>query len=69
MSPVEISIIMVVVLLALIFLRMPIALAMAVVGAGGYVVLSGWMPLSAYLKTAIVDKYISYDLAVIPLLS
>ncbi|RCK41456.1 TRAP transporter large permease [Thalassospira profundimaris] len=67
MSPVEISIIMVIVLMIFIFLRMPIALAMAIVGAGGYAVLSGWLPLSAYLKTAIVDKYVSYDLAVIPL--
>jgi len=58
---------MVAVLLVLIALRMPIALATGLVGAGAYVLQSGWLPLSAYLKTAMVDKFTSYDLAVVPL--
>ncbi|WP_163263874.1 TRAP transporter large permease [Chelativorans alearense] len=67
MSPIEVFTAMVVVLLALIVLRAPIALAMGLVGAAGYILQAGWPPLSAYLKTAMVDKFVSYDLAVVPL--
>ncbi len=67
MSPLEICGVMIAVLLALIALRMPIALAMGLVGAGGYAALAGFPPLAAYLKTAIVDKFMTYDLAVVPL--
>jgi tripartite ATP-independent transporter DctM subunit len=67
MTPLEVCAAMLAALLALIVLRMPIALAMGLVGAGGYVALSGWAPLAAYLKTALVDKLVSYELAVVPL--
>jgi len=53
--------------LALIALRMPVALAMGLVGAATYALLAGVAPLGAYLKTAIVDKFLTYDLAVVPL--
>jgi C4-dicarboxylate transporter, DctM subunit len=66
-SPVEIAVGMVVAMLAAIALRAPIALAMGLIGAGGYVLQSGWSPLSAYLQTAMVDKLVSYDLAALPL--
>ncbi len=67
MTPLAVFAFMVTALLALIVLRAPIALAMGLVGAAGYIAQTGWPPLSAYLKTAMVDKFVSYDLAVVPL--
>ncbi|HEX9647816.1 MAG TPA: TRAP transporter large permease subunit, partial [Alphaproteobacteria bacterium] len=58
---------MIAALVVLIAVRLPVALAMGLTGAGGYVALAGWAPLSGYLKTAMVDKFVSYDLAIIPL--
>ena len=67
MSLMTIALLMIVVLLALIALRMPIALAMGLVGACGYAAINGWLPLGAYLRTAMVDKLVSYELSVVPL--
>ncbi|MBP2233736.1 tripartite ATP-independent transporter DctM subunit [Sinorhizobium kostiense] len=67
MTPFAIAIILVVALFVLIFIRMPIALAMGLVGAVGYVQLSSAAGLMAYLNTAWVDKFMSYDFAVVPL--
>ncbi|RPE67027.1 tripartite ATP-independent transporter DctM subunit [Pacificibacter maritimus] len=58
---------MVVLLLLLIFIRMPIALAMGLVGAIGYVLLSSSAALFAYLSGAWVDKFLSYEFAIVPL--
>ncbi|ASY66957.1 TRAP dicarboxylate transporter DctM subunit (plasmid) [Sinorhizobium sojae CCBAU 05684] len=67
MTPFAIAILLVVALFMLIFIRMPIALAMGLVGAVGYVQLSSAAGLMAYLNTAWVDKFMSYDFAVVPL--
>ncbi|WP_176086435.1 TRAP transporter large permease [Martelella sp. HB161492] len=67
MTPMVIAILMIVVLLALIFLRMPIALAMGGVGAVGYMLLSTPQSLLFYIDTAWVDKFTSYELAIVPL--
>ncbi|OCX67344.1 C4-dicarboxylate ABC transporter permease [Thioclava sp. SK-1] len=67
MEPLSIAIGMVIVLLGLIFARMPIALAMAMVGAGGYMLLGSPYALVAYLSTAWVDKFMSYEFAIVPL--
>jgi len=67
MTPFAIAIVLVVALFLLIFIRMPIALAMGLVGVIGYVQLSSAAGLMAYLSTAWVDKIMSYDLAVVPL--
>ncbi len=67
MSAMAIAIVMIIVLLGMIFLRMPIALAMGAVGAVGYSVLAGPYVLLSYLQTAWVDKFMSYDLAIVPL--
>ncbi|WP_323771612.1 TRAP transporter large permease [Antarctobacter sp.] len=67
MDPTIISIILVIVLLGAILLRAPIGLAMGVVGAAGYMVLSSPAGLQAYLSTAWPDKFLSYDLAIVPL--
>lgn len=67
MTPLTIAFIMIIVLLALIVIRTPIALAMGLVGAGGYIAMSGMDPLLAHLQSAMTDKFVSYDLAIVPL--
>lgn len=67
MDPTTIAVILIVVLLAAILMRAPIGLAMGIVGAGGYVLLSSPAGLQAYLSTAWPDKFLSYDLAIVPL--
>lgn len=67
MDPFILSMVLIVGLFVLIFLRMPIALAMALAGSLGYILLSSAAGLMAYLSTAWVDKFMSYDFAVVPL--
>ena len=55
------------ILLTLVALRIPIAVAMLVVGGGGYVMLNGWLPLINYLKTAPYYLFSTYSLSVIPM--
>lgn len=54
-------------LIVLIGLRVPIALAMAVVGAGGIMILSGPGILMSQLKTLGFGLFSNYDLSVIPM--
>lgn len=54
-------------MLVLIVLRMPIALAMLLVGAAGYAYLSGPHALIYYLQTNSYSQFASYTLSVIPL--
>lgn len=54
-------------MLALMAVRVPIAIAMFAPGAAGYVILSGWTPLLAHLKGAVYGRLSVYDLSVIPL--
>ena len=54
-------------MLVLMAIRVPIAVAMFVPGAVGYVILSGWGPLLAHLKGAVYGRVSVYDLSVIPL--
>lgn len=54
-------------MLVLMAARIPIAIAMFVPGALGYIVLSGWLPLLAHLKGAVYGRVSVYDLSVIPL--
>ena len=55
------------VLLALMAIRIPIAVAMLAVGVGGYGLVNGWLPLLAYLKTNTYYQFSTYSLSVIPL--
>lgn len=55
------------VLLILVAVRIPIGVAMLLVGGGGYVLMSGWLPLISYLKTAPYYQFSSYSLSVIPM--
>jgi tripartite ATP-independent transporter DctM subunit len=67
MDPFSFSIVLIIGLFVLIFMRMPIALAMALAGVVGYIQLSSFASLQFYLSTAWVDKFMSYDFAIVPL--
>ena len=54
-------------MLALIALRAPIAISMAVAGALGYAAQAGWAPLLSFLNDQAFARFASYDLSVIPL--
>ena len=54
-------------MLVLMAIRVPIAIAMFVPGAVGYLALAGWSPLLAHLKNAVYGRVSVYDLSVIPL--
>lgn len=54
-------------MLALLALRVPIAIAMLAAGLGGYATLQGWDPLLAHLKSAPFGRFANYDLSVVPL--
>ncbi|GAA0310136.1 TRAP transporter large permease [Rhodovulum strictum] len=67
MDPISLALVMIAVLLAAVFLRAPIALAMGGIGAVGYMLLASPGALAAYLSTAWPDKFLSYELAIVPL--
>ncbi len=54
-------------MLLLIAVRMPVGLSLIVVGAAGFVHLSGWAPFLAFMKTNVYYQFSSYSLSVIPL--
>ena len=55
------------VLLVMMFLRIPIGVAMLSVGIGGYGLYTGMAPLLAFLKTSAFYQFSTYSLSVIPL--
>ncbi len=55
------------VLLVLVFLRMPIAFAMGLVGFAGFGFLSGFDPSLAMVGTLVSDTALSYGLSVVPM--
>ncbi|MTI15926.1 TRAP transporter large permease [Rhodobacteraceae bacterium RKSG542] len=67
MEPVTIASLMIAALLLAIFARAPIALAMGGIGAIGYSILASPYALLAYFNTSWVDKFMSYELAIVPL--
>ncbi|HPU50722.1 MAG TPA: TRAP transporter large permease subunit, partial [Burkholderiaceae bacterium] len=67
MSPLMIALVLFVLMLALMALRVPIAVAMFIAGALGYLWMAGPSPLLNHLKTYAYARFSSYDLSVIPL--
>lgn len=67
MSSFLVALLGIAVLLLLLVFRMPVAVAMMVVGIGGYVSLSGWSPLLSYAKTSVYWAFSNYDLSVVPM--
>ncbi len=67
MSNIQLAFLMMAVLLVLMSIRIPIALAMMVCGAAGYAFIGGTAGLVEYIGTAPIAKFTSYDLSVVPL--
>lgn len=67
MSPEITGVVGIVVLLALLVVRCPIALAMPIVGLGGFAYLIGWPQALALLESAPVDVLSSFSFSAIPL--
>ena len=55
------------IMLALMAIRVPIAVAMFGAGTVGYVMQSGWGAFSSFINTQAFARFASYDLSVIPL--
>ncbi len=55
------------IMLLLMAIRVPIAIAMFGAGTVGYLMQSGWGPYSSFLNTQAFARFASYDLSVIPL--
>lgn len=67
MTPLTLTLLIFAVMLVLMAIRTPIAIAMFVAGVVGYVLQSGWLPLANFLNTQAFARFASYDLSVIPL--
>ena len=67
MSPLMLTLMIFAIMLVLMAIRTPIAVAMFFAGAIGYVVQAGWLPLANFLNTQAFARFASYDLSVIPL--
>jgi len=55
------------IMLALMVIRVPIAVTMFVAGSVGYLVQTGWIPYANFLNGQAFARFASYDLSVIPL--
>ncbi|MBX9962520.1 MAG: TRAP transporter large permease [Burkholderiales bacterium] len=67
MSGVGIALLFLALMLVLMGLRVPIAIAMLLTGIAGYVAIAGWSPLLNHLKSAAFARYSNYDLSVVPM--
>lgn len=67
MSPLLLTLMIFAIMLLLMALRTPIAIAMFLAGATGYITQAGWQPLASFLNTQAFARFASYDLSVIPL--
>ena len=67
MSAIQLALMIFGIMLALMAVRVPIAITMFVAGGIGYVVQTGWLPLANFLNSQAFARFASYDLSVIPL--
>jgi tripartite ATP-independent transporter DctM subunit len=67
MNPLAVSGAMLVLMLVLMAIRTPIAIAMFVAGSAGYLALAGWLPWANFLNSEVFARFANYDLSVIPL--
>ena len=67
MSPLATALLIFGLMLALMAVRAPIAIAMFVAGGVGYGLQAGWSPLASFLDNQAFARFASYDLSVIPL--
>ena len=55
------------ILFLMLALRMPIGLAMLIVGCSGTIIIAGWLPILSQVKTSAWHLFSNYSLSVIPL--
>ena len=67
MSPLLLTLLIFAVMIVLMAVRIPIAVAMFAAGTVGYLMQAGWVPYSSFLNTQAFARFASYDLSVIPL--
>src|SRR5258708_28097051 len=67
MSPQTVGIIGFVIMVSLIFLRIPVAIALGLVGTAGYAALNGWTQALLVLGHVPLTFASAYDLSVVPL--
>ena len=67
MSPQSVGIVGFLIMVALIFLRMPVAIALGLVGTVGYATLNGWTQSLLVLSRVPLTFASAYDLSVVPL--
>ena len=67
MNSFEIAISAIGIMLGLLALRIPVGVAMLLVGMGGYAALAGFGPLLSYAKAAPYYRFSTYDLSVVPM--
>ncbi len=67
MSPIALALTIFALMLLMMAIRIPIAVAMFFAGGIGYVLQPGWAPLLSYLNGLAFARFASYDLSVIPL--
>src|SRR5262245_23929350 len=67
MTPLMLTFAIFAIMLVLMAIRTPIAIAMFVAGVVGYVAQAGWLPLANFLNAQAFARFASYDLSVIPL--
>ena len=67
MTPLALTALIFGLMLLLMALRTPIAIAMFAAGSTGYLLQAGWVPFSSFLNTQAYARFASYDLSVIPL--
>jgi len=67
MSPLALTGLIFGLMLLLMAIRTPIAIAMFIAGCVGYVLQAGFAPLESFLNTQAFARFASYDLSVIPL--
>ncbi|ODT36859.1 MAG: C4-dicarboxylate ABC transporter permease [Lautropia sp. SCN 70-15] len=67
MDPIALALLIFGIMIALMVVRIPIAVAMFVAGTTGYLMQAGWLPYANFLKTQTYSRFSNYDLSVIPL--
>ncbi len=67
MTGIQLTLLIFCVMIGLMMVRAPIAVAMFTAGVVGYVLQAGWLPLASFLNTQAYARFASYDLSVIPL--
>ncbi|RZL06756.1 MAG: TRAP transporter large permease subunit, partial [Rubrivivax sp.] len=67
MSALTLTLIIFGIMLGLMAIRTPIAIAMFAAGGIGYVMQTGWLPFASFLNNQAFARFASYDLSVIPL--